>query len=628
MSWCNIVTTTFIEFGDHKNLRGLIDDLYRWLDDGLSYPSEDIEHRVAWCVFRGLKDTDSSQEEISKWAEKIHYFVRHSKDIRFQCEAAFDLIYWYHFLGDHSKAAVLLQAVEKMSDEVRMQQPIPGLLLKVNEAYHNFLVWNKSACFDAVASGLALSAGSGVRFADHLMLSSKVCWYLSEGSISDAKKALAEVAPALNGGATYEKFQYHYLAASIALLERDFPLAHEHAQISLASSKRCGALQKFVPELLLTQIFHQRGEKQQAQACLANTFHMASQSGSALLRYSCLLVQAQISFDNGDEQVGVDALREAMYLGRGKHFLNAWGWIPAVMTRLCMKALMHEIEIEYVHELIQKRALIPEEPPLAISAWPFKVRVYTLGQFAVEVNGEPLKFGRKTPHKPLELLRALIAFGGKNLSEERLMETLWAEADGDAARMALKSAVHRLRHLLNKEAIELHDGLLSLNPYYCWVDVWAVEQLFTQMAGQDKSADDVQHICKKVVSLYRGPFLPDGDDAPWKKPLRLSLQRKIQQCLLKHGNKLIERGQLNQAIDVYEKGVEVDPAGEVYYCQLMACFSALGRQSEALNVYHQCRSVLDAELATVPSADTEALYNAIRAGIPVSHIPNNFNLVQ
>jgi DNA-binding SARP family transcriptional activator len=97
-----------------------------------------------------------------------------------------------------------------------------------------------------------------------------------------------------------------------------------------------------------------------------------------------------------------------------------------------------------VRGLVQKRGLVPESPPVEVEAWPWPIKIFTLGHFEVMRDGEPVRFARKVQRKPLALLKTLIAFGGRTVREDLVMDALWPEAEGDAARVALASALHRL----------------------------------------------------------------------------------------------------------------------------------------------------------------------------------------
>ena len=135
--------------------------------------------------------------------------------------------------------------------------------------------------------------------------------------------------------------------------------------------------------------------------------------------------------------------------------------------------------------------LVPEEAPVEIEAWPWPIKIYTLGRFEVFKDDQPLQFKGKVQRKPLALLKAIIAFGGRGVREESLIDALWPDAEGDAARFALTSAIHRLRRLLgHEEAIIRKDNEVSLDERYCWVDVWAVERWLGRVESAARDASD------------------------------------------------------------------------------------------------------------------------------------------
>jgi len=133
------------------------------------------------------------------------------------------------------------------------------------------------------------------------------------------------------------------------------------------------------------------------------------------------------------------------------------------------------ISPEYVRHLITVRKLIPPtDDNLNLDAWPWPVKIRTLGGFTIERDGVPLSFTGKVQRQPLALLKLVIAYGGRDVSEARLIDTLWPETEGDAARVNLRSSVHRLRKLIGADALRNEDGRLSLDPARCWVDAWAL----------------------------------------------------------------------------------------------------------------------------------------------------------
>src|SRR5579859_3259172 len=80
----------------------------------------------------------------------------------------------------------------------------------------------------------------------------------------------------------------------------------------------------------------------------------------------------------------------------------------------------------------------------------FKVSV--LGRFQVLKDDASIRSSRRAQRKPLELLQALIAFGGTEVGAHVLTDALWPDSEGDAGYHALESALYRLRQLLGSHS--------------------------------------------------------------------------------------------------------------------------------------------------------------------------------
>src|SRR5262249_32855456 len=141
------------------------------------------------------------------------------------------------------------------------------------------------------------------------------------------------------------------------------------------------------------------------------------------------------------------------------------------------KALEAGIEVDYVKMLLEKRWLPLPDDAYHIDAWPWPVKIYTLGEFRLLIDDEPLAKKRKAPHRLLDFLKILIALGGVNVPAARMMDSLWPESDGSTAKENLDKTLQRLRRLLGHEDIlPVRQARISLNPELCWVDAWAFEK--------------------------------------------------------------------------------------------------------------------------------------------------------
>ena len=151
-------------------------------------------------------------------------------------------------------------------------------------------------------------------------------------------------------------------------------------------------------------------------------------------------------------------------------------------------------------------------PDIGIVPWPWPLRVRTLGGFAIERDGAPLKFARKAPKRLLDLLRLITALGGRQVDASRAAAMLWPDAEGDEARDALKTMLHRTRSLLGADLLVVRDGQIAFDEELTWVDTWALEYVcgrIESLLGARIAAahvDDGELTMRRaqLFSLYRG----------------------------------------------------------------------------------------------------------------------------
>jgi two-component SAPR family response regulator len=213
------------------------------------------------------------------------------------------------------------------------------------------------------------------------------------------------------------------------------------------------------------------------------------------------------------------------------------------------------------------------------------------------------------------LLKALIAFGGKDVREDQIMDALWPEADGDMAHQSFATNLHRLRQLLGYEkAIQRQENKVTLDDRYCWVDVWAFTSILNRADAQWKEGklDDAIQLIEKAIYIYKGPFLAQEIEKTWKISLNELLRSKFLRSIEKLGQYWQKVDQWEKALDCYLKGLEVDDLAEEFYQGLMNCYRRLDRIADARGVYQRYRKTFST-LRLEPSAKIEAIYQEIFA---------------
>jgi DNA-binding SARP family transcriptional activator len=246
----------------------------------------------------------------------------------------------------------------------------------------------------------------------------------------------------------------------------------------------------------------------------------------------------------------------------------------------------------------------------------------TLGAFAIERDGEPFRVGRKAPKRLLDLLRVIIALGGRQVDGGRVAALLWPEAQGDEAHDSLKVTLHRVRALLGPDVLMVRDGQLSFDAGVVWLDTWAFEHVSARIEAllapgrPADSADEgeLEHRRCQLLTLYRGHFLGEADVPRWGLPLRDRLRVRFVRTIEAMGPWLERRGRHATAIAMYQAALEQDNLAEELYQRLIECHLACGEVARALNAYRRCRELLSIVLGVKPSARTEALVARIAQG--------------
>lgn len=238
------------------------------------------------------------------------------------------------------------------------------------------------------------------------------------------------------------------------------------------------------------------------------------------------------------------------------------------------------------------------------------VAVFTMGRFAVVKGGQPLSFARKAPRKPLELLQALIALGGRGVCAEQLALAVWPQQASEDPHNLMDNTVHRLRALLGgRETVLVCDAKLSLNDQQCWVDAWEFERLSSQYdhAPQPPTA-------AAALQLYQGHFLQREDSHPWLLPYRERLHQGLTRLLLRAGQGLEDAGQWAGATQWYSRAVQADPLCEALHYRLMQCHQQAHQLADAMAAYQRCRELLREVLGLPPSPATQALARSLGRG--------------
>jgi DNA-binding SARP family transcriptional activator len=461
-----------------------------------------------------------------------------------------------------------------------------------------------------------------------MLLLSLVNFNLRANDLNSTRKNMERIEANSVQLRTYEMGIYLFNRALEALLRQDLPAALDHIKVSL----------KFVDDdgipfgmgyhrLVKAKICQKSGQRNEAAETLESANKDITKTNSKLLQFYGLLLRAQLALSDDNEAVCRESLKQAFCLGRNqKYVFTPEHWV--FMTGdLCVAALERGIEADYVAEVARKCNLVPNTPPLHLKNWPWPVKIHTLGRFGLMIDGKPLRFPKKAQRRPLEMLKLLIALGGREVEENQLSDFLWPDTDGDRAQQSFKTNLHRLRKLMvHPEALIRKGRKVTLNQDYCWVDIWHFERLVGETdrivkeeAEKSVSKDVIIGHLQKVVDLYKGPFLNSEGTSAWHTPTRERLRNKFVRSVLMLGHIYEQSGKMDKALDLYQKGIEIENLVERFYQRLMSCYYQLGQKADALFFYRQFKDTSVSLLGIGPSEETETLRKII---LPDSELSN------
>ena len=292
-------------------------------------------------------------------------------------------------------------------------------------------------------------------------------------------------------------------------------------------------------------------------------------------------------------------------------------WEPHQAAQLCHVAFAAGIESEFLRHLLQRRALLPDPPPYLVAEWPWRLRIRALGPLRIEnAAAEPVRGGKAV--RPLELLSALVAFGGEQVRIERLADALWPHVDSDYAHRSFNTTLHRLREWLGEDAAVLVEGgEVSLNRRLVWLDTWAFEQAAANLknlcGAEDLAArrEEFTACVEQALSLCRGPLLGVDVTAAWAAGGRERQHTTLVRLVTTAAQAAERYGWRDEGIEICRRAFESEPLSDALCRRLMSALADGGRSAEAGEIYQAFRTTLRAVQRGEPSAATQDLYKKL-----------------
>ena len=606
-----IVNSYYYEWATFTPLDRWLPELKRLLADDrpdkLDAASE-LRGRAALLTALLLRKPDD--EAVAPCAQRLDELIDRESDLNVRVMAAAILLQYINWNTDGSAAAALVARIKPILRKTEVT-PLMQVWWAAQFAHWHFINGRYADSTEVMTEARAVAERYGLE--NHLfdIDHQEAAALVNKGDHAAAKVRLDVMERRLS---PHQRMLWPYYLHLRSVFEQRLghgKAAADHAERALAMAREVD-----IPSLQMPHFFARLawaraalGDREGASRALDEAMARAAPVDRKMFEERRDLLQVEADMNAGDMQRAAEGLARVLAERRARNDIVFLPSRPDLAARFANLALERGIETAYVCSLIERHGLVA--PDDACAQWPFRLRIRVLNGFELIRDGEPMRFTGKTQQRPLDLLKYLVAAGGRSVDAEKIMGALWPEADGAAAKSSFDSALFRLRKLVDIDnAIDLSSGQMSITPTLVWTDIWACEAALASAAnGEIAPAIAAQ----RLLDAYPGALL-GSDESPWVAKPRDALRSRFVRALMDLGAALERAGDWSAAIDVYRRGLEADNLAESIYRGLMRALAATGNHAEALAAYRRCRELLSIVLGLKPSQETERLHRDIVAG--------------
>lgn len=229
----------------------------------------------------------------------------------------------------------------------------------------------------------------------------------------------------------------------------------------------------------------------------------------------------------------------------------------------------------------------------------------TFGGVTFEQNGSPLA-GAAAQRRVLAVATMIASGGDRGVSRERVLATLWTDADPERARQALSQTLYHMRRALDADELLDAGQDLRFNPAVLGSDVGDVERA--------AEAGDLE----TVATLHRGPFLEGFhvSGAPeferWASIQRARLAERCTEALERLAMSAERSGDYRRAVEWRRQLAAHEPLNGRVAADFIATLAASGDRARALQYARVHEALVRDELETEPDIAVVQLVERLR----------------
>ncbi len=600
-------------------MRDTLTDLDRWVLEGqrletmIPEDSEsNISGRFSASYLLALSLRNLGHPDFFRIQKHCEYLIQNCTDKQVLELLGSYLGMSYIWMGQTNRMEVLLKHSKPMLMHPNAPPVVRYNFLVVSSIY-SVMVGDWANASQTIEQTLDLAEETGIHVYDFSVLAYGAYIGLLIGDSRLVEQYVNRLECLLSPRSVWDSGQYHYILAAAALLTKDFTKSQFHLNEARKIADYSGTTYSIGNSLILAATFSiEQNDYPSAMEILDRISHINVSQHTGTIFFLKELVLADCAMAQNRKAEMKAHLKAALSDAAENGIMVPLGISRERLVLLISEAIRADIETDMATEMIHRFRLTPSPADHIGEAWPWPIKIYTLGRFELYLGNERFAISGKTPKKPMELLKLLVCKNGRNINRDVVMDQLWPEADGDRAVQNMNTTLHRLRKMLGQDnSIILEYGQLSLNPELCWVDSWHFKALI-EKAKTDQHPEEKMDWLFQAISLYSGLFSGSHDDVELGTWYAQRLKNVWVDAILDLGRYYVKCDRIDQSKDLFQHALTIDDTVEPFYQELIVLLQNQGHLAEAQLVFNRCQSVMSNMGLTLSDATT-ALFSKLQA---------------
>jgi len=247
-----------------------------------------------------------------------------------------------------------------------------------------------------------------------------------------------------------------------------------------------------------------------------------------------------------------------------------------------------------------------------------RIQIQLMDSFEIMVNGHHRTTIINKSRKGMALIQYLIINGGQQVLNQKLLSSLWPEESNSNPVNSLKTLVSRVRAMLNQVSDGLGNCIVADRGAYHWemmpgmvIDLYEIESTLDAIASPEVSEEEKAVLGKKLLDLYRGDLMQQGDQYEWLIPRATSLHTRYITAMYAYLDYLMEREDYDEIVNTCRQILAVDNFDDKIHMELMSALVKTNRVNEALVQYKHVMYLHYHYLGVQPRKEMQEFYKRI-----------------